>query len=272
MIQKRGITMKIYDQHVHTFLSHDSNELMENYLDKLKVDGVDTFVSTEHLEVSTLGNEFDVIPDFKLQQLKLEEMGKKYDINMLMGVEVGYRKSAHNRIEEIVESNHFDLVLLSIHNDEEVDVASPTYQRRSKTRDEIYDKYLDLCIYAVTNYKNYDVFAHVEYMIRYMNGDIDLLNHKQKLTKLFKILIEDEKSLEINTRFIYRGNNTDYLKEILAIYRECGGEIVSVGSDCHMLKDFYGGFDVVLPMLKKRGFPSVRVFHNRQPIDLEIED
>lgn len=263
--------MKVYDQHVHTSLSHDSIEEMENYLKILVEKDINNFVSTEHLEISTINESFDLIPNFQLQQQKIKDLGEKYKINIFMGVEVGYRKSSQDKIAKIVDDTNFDVVLLAIHNDEEVDIGSAEFQGNGKlTEDEIYDKYLQLCLNAVTNYKNFDVFAHIDFMIRYMKPNVTISKHKEKLEKIFNILVEDEKTLEFNTRFLYKNKTTQYLEEIFDIYKNCGGEYISLGSDCHSTTDFYGGFLEAIDMMKRKGFKTVRYFQNRKPIDVEI--
>lgn len=264
--------MKIYDQHVHTSLSHDCMEDMENYFKILKEKQINNFVCTEHLEISSISPSHDIIPDFKLQQQQLKSLGGKYDINTFMGVEVGYRKSVQNKIEQVLDSQPFDCVLLAIHTDEAIEITSKEFQK-GLDAEGLYNKYLQLYINAVSNFKNYDVIAHVDFIIRYINEKPIIENHRPKLSELFNILVKDGKTLELNTRFFYRGiqpESVAHLHTILEIYKECGGEYISIGSDCHMIKDFYAGFDEALALLKSKGFNSVRYFQNRQPIDVTI--
>ena len=43
--------MKLFDCHVHSSLSFDSNEPMENYVRKAVADGDEYFITTEHADL-----------------------------------------------------------------------------------------------------------------------------------------------------------------------------------------------------------------------------
>lgn len=263
--------MEFHDQHVHTCFSHDSKVEIEEYLEILVRKNIKTFASTDHLELF-VNRDMDLVPKFDLQKEKMKEFSEKYNIEMLMGVEIGYKKSEEKRFNDHLESKPFDVVLMAIHDDGEFEIGSYEFQK-DRPKLEIYNDYLDLCLKAVEGYENYDILAHVDYMIRYMHkgtDEIDVYNHREKLEKIFNGLIKNGKTLEVNTRFIYRNNDPKHLEKILEIYKSCGGEFLSLGSDSHIANDFYGGFETAIKLIKDKGFNSIRVFKNRKPIDIAI--
>ncbi len=253
--------MNMIDQHIHSFLSMDSDEQIERYIENAKKRGDCTIVTTEHMDLSSCFTGADIIPDFKLQQETIKTLSQKYEIEIRMGVEVGYKISLNKRINEILKQYPFDLVLLSIHENDVADVSTPKFLETG-TPSQLYDEYLDLCIKAVETQDDYDVFAHVDYLIRYI-GDVEIQNYKDKLIHIFKCIIKQGKALEFNTRFIYDKKNTSYLEYIFQLYYDCGGVNVSLGSDAHYAENYKGGFEEGIEILKNIGFQSVCLYRKR---------
>ena len=78
--------MNYYDQHLHTFLSFDSEEQFENYL----VNQPEFFVATDHFDLENAGTGFkDDIPDYTRLTKKLAELNEQYDTTFLRGIELG---------------------------------------------------------------------------------------------------------------------------------------------------------------------------------------
>ncbi|MFI3175212.1 MAG: PHP domain-containing protein [Bacillota bacterium] len=257
--------MEIYDQHVHTEFSVDSEAPYVSYLQALKKMGKTTFVTTEHIDFDKLVSHTDEIPDFERQR-EFIEMAKKppYEMKALQGIELSYRPSTAERLSEFLKKEPLDLVILAVHESDEEEVSSPQFAK-GKTKNEAYHAYLLLCEYAVEHFDDYDTFAHIDFHLRYLKNleDIDIQSHKETLTRIFSHIIKKGKSLECNTRFIYRHHDMECLEYTLALYKECGGERITLGSDCHTVADFRSGFPEAIAMLKKIGFESITQYENR---------
>lgn len=260
--------MKIYDQHVHTELSFDSKEKFSKYLEKCKEQSIDTFVSTEHLDLDSRPINKDIIPDFKLQKEMIEQYRRDYNINILMGIEVGYKPSTKERNLQVICSNEFDVVLLSIHESEETDVNTPAFLE-GRNVEEIYREYLSMCITAVEEFDDFDIFTHVDYMLRYTDR-VDIRIFQKEIDTLCKALICKNKTLEFNTRFLYGYNDSIYNRFIFRRYFELGGKNVSIGSDSHAVEFFFGAFDEAEAILKGIGFTGVTVYQNRKSSIIEF--
>ncbi len=257
--------MEIYDQHVHTAFSMDSEAPYVSYLQELQKLGKAIFVTTDHLDFDNLVTKKDHIPDFAKQK-ELIAMAKKppYSMKTLFGVELSYRPSTAELFDEFIRNESFDFVLLAVHESDTQEVSSYQFME-GKTPNETYREYLLLCEYAVAQFDNFDSFAHVDYFLRYLNNldDIDMESHKESLERIFRHLIKKGKSLEYNTRFIYRHHTTTYLEYIFQLYKTCGGEYITLGSDCHTIPDFQQGFHKAITHLKKIGFHSIMQYENR---------
>ncbi len=254
--------MKIYDQHVHSSLSFDSEETFENYLIRAQNLGLTHFVTTEHVDLSCAFFGKDMLVDFDLQERLMAHAQKKYDIQILKGVELGYKFARIKDMESLVAANNFDVVLMSVHEDAHADCTTQGFLA-NRTAAEAYDAYLDLYIEMLQHCRCYDIVGHIDYLLRYI-GKISPKAHEEKLMTLLKLVIKQEKSLECNTRFLYDQKESSYLRFIFQLYHALGGKKVSLGSDAHTAQAFYGGFDEALVMLKDIGFTHICTYQQRQ--------
>ena len=53
-------------------------------------------------------------------------------------------------------------------------------------------------------------------------------------------------------------------------FRECGGELVTVGSDAHAPEDVGAGIDDGLELARTAGFRYVALYENKQPVMIPI--
>lgn len=261
--------MNVIDCHLHTDLSFDSREPMENYVRNAAAQGDEYFISTEHIDLeSHIMNGEDIAADLDRQQRLIEELNEKYSVKVLFGVEIGWTKAIHSRDVKIARSKPFDMILLSVHETEYADVATEEY-RRGKTVDQCYDEYLDCIIRAIQNFDNFDVFTHIDYVLRYV-GHTDLANHKEKLSQIFKMLMERGKALEINTKTFPDPQAIERMEYIVSLYTSLGGRKFTLGSDAHFATKHRNGFDIVIDCLKRNGINSVCAFIGRQEISIPL--
>ena len=262
--------MNVIDCHVHSELSFDSRELMENYVKKAAEMGDKYFITTEHVDLESwaIGGEDDIAPDFDRQQQLVEELNAKYPVEMLLGVEIGWRKSIHQRNVELSHSKPFDMIILSVHEVEYADVSTLQFSD-GKTVDQCYDEYLDCIIDAINSFDNFDTFAHIDYVLRYV-GHTDLSKHKAKLEHIFGLLIAKGKALEINTKVIPNPQAVERMEYIVGLYAAVGGKKITLGSDAHTRDKYKNGFDLVIKTLKRNGINSVCGFVGRKEVMVEI--
>ncbi len=254
--------MKIYDQHLHTFLSSDSKESFENYLQKTLELGLTHFVSTEHLDFSCISLGKDDMPDLELQKRLCDQLQQKYPLHILRGIELGYKFSRLKDIEHVVANYDFDVIIMSVHEAEDANCACGTFLY-DKTPDEAYAAYLDIYLHMMEHCSCYDIVGHIDFLLRYM-PPVTIEKHETQLRKLYARCIEKSKCLEFNTRFLYRHEDKHYLTYLFSLYYECGGRKVCLGSDAHTVHDYLGAFDEARQLLKTVGFTHISTFQKRQ--------
>ena len=70
-------------------------------------------------------------------------------------------------------------------------------------------------------------------------------------------------AMEVN---VCRGTDFASWPPLLAWFKECGGELVTVGADAHRPEDVGKGIREALDMVKAAGFGFVATFAGRKPV------
>ncbi len=256
--------MQIYDQHLHTFLSHDSTESFENYLEIAQKKGISHFVSTEHIDFATCSTGENQFYDQAKQDKIIRTFQKKYPIKLLKGVEIGYKFSYLSQIEELADKGDYDIVILSVHEEDEQDCRN--FADLSRVDGELaFGTFLDLYLSAVTHCSSFDALGHIDFLLRYI-GKISIEKYEGKLIQIFEILIKKKKALEFNTRFLYQLNDSSYLVYLFQLYYKLGGRKITIGSDAHACHAYLGGFDEARKILKDIGFTHCSLFQKHKEI------
>ena len=158
----------LIDQHVHSDFSPDSKTSMEKMIRRAVELGLKEITFTDHVDYDypdINGELFEVNYDDYMEEI--EKLKSKYsEINILMGVEVGYQPHLIERIDKLVNSYPFDFVIGSIHTCDGMDLYTGEFFK-GKTKKESYQRYLENIKHCVNNFDNCDVFGHLDVIIRY---------------------------------------------------------------------------------------------------------
>lgn len=258
--------MHILDNHVHTHFSSDGKDHMETVIKEAIKNGVSHLTFTDHLEYNT--DHFSLDLDGYIKQIDEYKEKYKKDINLLTGVEVGYKSYIRDKIENIIKSYPFDFVLCSTHTVGDKDISRLKYFD-GLTKKEAYDNYYKSIIETNKQFSNYDTYGHLDYVIRYGNYEdkkIAYNDHKEVLDETLKTIINLGKGIELNTSgYRYNLDSPHPNIDILKRYKELGGEIITVGSDSHRAIDVCRDFDKAYAILDYLGFEYVCLFEERKP-------
>lgn len=263
--------MKIFDQHVHSYYSYDSNQSIKEYLDKAKELGLSYFILTDHCDFSFQDKEdnaFDVIK----RKEELEELQKDYsEIKILNGIEIGYKKKDQKRIEELIKSSNFDLVNLSIHDLNDVDFYIIDFFKERGIKKVLTD-YFDALLDMVKNFDDFDVLCHIDFGFKsgYLcDNSISIKEYEDYLIKIMNIIIKKDKALEINTK-VQEYLPIEHTRYLLDLYKRLGGKNITIASDAHKVERFYSGIDKYIKLIKEAGFDHLNYFIKRNRYNLSI--
>lgn len=264
--------MNILDNHVHTHFSSDAKDNMEDVIKRAINIGVKHLTFTDHLEF--YGDKFCLDCNEYVRQIQEYKEQYKNDIELLIGIEVGYQSYIKDKIEDLLNSHPFDFVLCSTHRvDKQRLVQSEFFKDLDKVT--AYTKYFESIIKTTNEFKNYDTYGHLDYIVRYgkyEDNKIVYSDYKDVIDTLLKGIIDSGKGIEINTSgYRYNLNATHPKVDILKRYKELGGEIITLGSDSHRAIDVCRDFDKSYDILDSLGFKYVSLYRNRKAEFLKLE-
>ena len=83
---------------------------------------------------------------------------------------------------------------------------------------------------------------------------------------ILKEIIKKDRGLEVNTSgYRIDGENPLPSFEILKLYQQLGGRILTIGSDSHNTENITNKFDYTISQLKEIGFEYLTTFKNMKP-------
>ena len=267
-----------YDYHIHTNNSHDSEAIMEEYILKAIDMELEELCITDHYEIYS-----DIIGS-KGQTINMEKyyeefcnMKNKYQdkINLKFGIEIGLRPGLKDHIKELLNKYDFDFIIGSSHRVNKVSVGANA--KKFFGDDDVnigYSKYLEEVYENILMFDEFDVYGHIDYIVRYGDTEDKYLHyekHKELIDKILKELIKRGKGIEVNTSGFKYGLGFPHPNyEILKKYKEFGGEILTVGSDAHSVKYLYSNFNEIEEKLREIGFKNITSFTKRKAKPISI--
>ena len=280
-------TMKA-DYHVHTEFSDDSEYQMEQVVRDSIVMGLDEICFTDHVDYG-VKNDWDDgekiryregIPgepenmpilnvNYPLYYKTYQKMKTQYGnkITLKLGMEFGMQVHTIEQYEKLYAKYPFDFIILSVHEVEDKEFWTQDFQR-DRTQQEYNERYYEELLYLVQNYHNYSVLGHMDLITRYDKaGTYPFEKLKPIFTEILKTVIADGKGIEVNTSSHRYGlSDLTPSRDILKLYRELGGTIITIGSDSHKPEHLGTFIDETKQELKTLGFKEFCTFDKMKPI------
>ncbi len=271
----------LVDYHVHTEFSDDSIYNMEDVVkDAIKI-GINEICFTDHVDY---GIKYDwdcshSIPyrngepfanvNYTKYISKITQMQQKYhtQIAIKIGLEFGVQMHTIPQYQKLFQNYNFDFIILSIHQVEDKEFWTQDFQK-GKTQKQYNERYYEEMFNVVKNYKNYSVLGHMDLITRYDEAGIYPFEKiKPIIEEILKIVIADGKGIELNTSYHrYHLKDTTPCIEILKLYRELGGNIITLGSDSHKPEHLGAYMQEAKTILKALGFKHFCTYQAMQHI------
>ena len=264
----------MFDYHIHTVFSKDSRIGVEEAVERALELGIKEIAITDHAELNVWrpGDIYtDDMFDMDIYIEKLQAVQKQYGdrISVKIGIEMGLQWEEQARIGEIINGYPFDFVIGSSHT---IDRQDLYYKQlfRGKTKEAAYEKYFNEVLKIVKSMDAYSVYGHLDLVRRYAFGEYEDIALSEKeyemIREILKHIIEKGKGIEINTSgFRYGIGTTNPSLEVLEIYKELGGQIITVGSDAHKIEQLGYGILDAYEVLKGLGYQYITTFNQREP-------
>lgn len=251
----------MFDQHVHSNFSFDSNEDLENYIN---VSNKNDIVTTEHLDFA---NPIINYEDSSINYLKyieeIDSLNKKYSNKFFSGIEIGYTLNSEKRIEDFLKDKNFNLKLLSIHQNGLYDYMC--VNKKLISLEALIQEYFEQMIQALESSIEFNVLAHFEYGIRIVDisvTDFDSLASKF-LNKIIELIVKKEIAFEVNIKSMYKYKKENLYSYMIEKYLKKGGKLFTLGSDAHNIKDYAYKFDDARKFLLARNVKEIILFKDK---------
>lgn len=266
----------VFDYHLHSHFSADSKMTMEELCQTAIQKGLAEIAITDHHDIDYQDDTIEFLIDKDKYLREIEKMQAKYAGKLIIkkGIEMGLQTDILKEAEEYL-ADDFDFIIASIHTVEKADLYNGDFFKGYKQW-EAYIKYLKTVLEVVKRYDKYSVLGHLDIIRRY--GDFEsqpkLLENEeaaQIIENILKIIISKNKGLEVNTSgYRLDGKNPLPSFDILKLYYELGGRILTIGSDSHKTGDIARKFDYTIARLKKIGFKKLSTFKQMKAISYKI--
>ena len=271
--------MYLCDVHGHTKISPDSEAELLDMAQAAIAAGIQEYCVTDHFDLLDLHGapvtSFDW-PGAKAQYHAVKnEVGDK--LVLRLGIELGSAPFDPALARSILArgGEELDFVLGSLHNwigmEGGIDLGFSDYHDNAGLARRSMAHSLDLSWTLVTQYADcYDSLAHIIYPLRYIRRDgidLSIAEYEERVRAIFTEVAKTDHAMEVNVR---RGADLDCWPPLLAWFKECGGELVTVGADAHRPGDVAKGIPQALEMVKAAGFDWVTTYERRRPVLHEL--
>ena len=251
------------DYHMHSKYSFDANQSIEEIILKAISMELNEICLTEHISFDPEDTSYKFF-DFKDYGNEIQRLSQKYQgkINIKKGLEVGEYNLYKEDFDNYFKEHDLDFIIGSTHNLNGKGLRTNISENGVSSTYETYFKE----ILKLAQMGDFDVLGHLDLVQRYAfeaGGIYNFEDYKDYIYEILKIIISRGKGIEVNTSGL--ANNLLFPKlEILHMYKDLKGEILTVGSDAHTSNRVGEKISCVYDILRDIGFKYIFTFDKRK--------
>ena len=264
------------DYHTHTRFSFDGakNSSPESLCEAAIARGVTDLAITDHFECNWRA-EVSFPPydaDRAYEEIMAAKEKYKGKVNLTYGIEIGQANQYPEEAKALLLSHDYEFVIGSIHNLRgALDFHYWDFKRIFEDMSPAYigycfERYINELCEVVDTLDKIDTVAHLTYLQRYcaMSGnEYDFMAHADKMAVLFEKIAKRDIALEVNVSTLWKGFGIPMpQKEILSLSRDCGGRLITVGTDSHSREHIGECVDQAFDSLREIGLRDILVIRN----------
>lgn len=249
------------DLHVHTEFSCDSEAKIEDYASKAIKDGISQICFTDHVDCNKNDYGYNYYnPEAYFKQIDAEKIKFAGQVDLLCGMEFGEPHLYYEKLQEL-SRNPYDFIIGSIHW---VGDMFPCQEVRNEySAKEFYTLYWKEVLNTV-KVGGFDALGHIDFPKRYYG---EIYYREQDLAEIFKNLVDKNMVIEVNTSSLRKGcDETMPGRELLEIYRDNGGNYITIGSDSHLVEDLGADYEKAKNLITEVGLQEVVYVRRKQHI------
>ncbi|MFC4559973.1 histidinol-phosphatase HisJ family protein [Virgibacillus kekensis] len=256
----------MFDYHIHSDFSADCETPMERTIEEAIELGLKEICFTEHIDYDYPDESIVFEFDLKDYDEKITRMQDTYQsqIQIKKGIEIGIQPHLIPRYNNLLDKEKFDFIICSMHTSQRKDLHSGSFFEGRSVEDS-YRAYYSELLQCVKEFKNYNILGHIDLVKRYRKLDSTNDFH-DVIREIFKVIIPEGKGIELNTSGRRYGmENGMPSTDILRLYKESGGEIITLGSDSHVESTLAYDFRASLDLLREIGFKYITTYNAGHP-------
>jgi histidinol phosphate phosphatase HisJ family len=266
------VHINIYDTHTHSKYSFDGcMEIDEMCRIAIERD-IKMITVTDHYDID--GIVYGYYPPYYADDAYNDIMTAKdtYSgkLHIGYGIELGQAHVMPEAAAEFLNKYKFEYVIGSFHNMR--DVPDFSFMRFNVMPIEycgyLWQRYLDE-FHEMLDFDGIHTVAHLTYPVRYMmraNKKIEYKKYYDNIISIYKKIIEKGLCLEINTSGLRQDMKVTMPDvELLKLYYDCGGELISIGSDAHKPEHIGMNITDAYDIARDIGFKYTTVYINGKP-------
>jgi histidinol-phosphatase (PHP family) len=257
----------MFDFHMHSTVSYDGRGTPRQMAEAAVAAGLKEICFTDHLDY------MHRLPRHETA-FSREKYAEAYDdldmpgLLICKGAEVGLTSWNADEISQDLSARAYDFVIGSVHFVNDEDPYFP-YFWEGKTVDQAEQIYFEEMLRCVQLHDNFDVLGHLTYISKVRAHPaprlVSLDRYRDQVAAIMEELIRKGKGIEVNTSGMDRCGAFLPSQEYLRLFKDLGGQIVTVGADAHT-PDRVGQYTMDACQMVCDIFGHVCTFAHRQPI------
>lgn len=281
--------MNLIDCHTHTQFSFDSDADIRAMISRAAELNLAAYAITDHCECNwwypkehydtPLSEDFNFGADYEASVSTITALKEEYAglVNLICGTEMGQAVQAPEIAAKINADPRVDYIIGSVHQiRNEWDFYYLDYHNMTESAiysllDRYFDEILELC-----RMNCFDILGHLTYGLRYLGkkNDFtpDMSRYRDVIAESLRTVAQNGKGIEINVSGLRNmEKKTSPTLEYVKLFRDLGGEVISVGSDAHTVEDLGANIAEGAEMAKAAGFRYLCYFKDRKPHFVAID-
>ena len=188
---------------------------------------------------------------------------------MKTGMEFGVQSHTLDKYQTLFDqhANAWDFIILSIHQVGDQEFWDGTFQE-GRTQEQYNMQHYEEMLRVVQNFDHWSVIGHLDHIKRYDPlGPWPDVNVRDIVAEILEEAIRRDKGIELNTSSVRYGlSDLTPSVEILSLYHDLGGRILTIGSDSHKPEHLGAHIPMMRERLQEIGFTEFCTFDHMEPI------
>ncbi|MDF2531302.1 MAG: histidinol-phosphatase [Clostridia bacterium] len=258
----------MFDYHVHTHYSNDCTFDMESYILPAIEKGLKGICFTDHVDIEYPSASIEFELDYSKYAREIKRLKDRYNgkLEIFTGIEFGMQPHILETDKAFFQDKSFDYILGSIHTADRKELYGGDFLTGKSEHNSIIDYFNDM-IFCVNHFRSYHNLGHLDAVSRYIkSGSFEASKYLEYIEEVLRILVQNGKGIELNTsgkRYALPHFHPE--PSIIKLYKQLGGEIVTLGSDSHSPSTLGYGFDEAAEILQHCGLKYYTIYKGGKP-------